>query len=231
MKKFPKSILRSCCAIAAGVVLAEYRDQAVTWITVGIGVVFFVSAVISFADYFASRRGADNVDLLDAQGRSLRPRRRAFPVVALGCGILGGVMALSPATFVGGLMIVLSALLIAGGAYQLFSLSVATRFAHVGLVWWVLPVVILLTGLLALIKPSAIASAPLYIIGWCLIVYGVVDLINALKIHRCKKQFDKAEEISSVRHESGQQSAQATTGAPTDSDGQTPAAGNTGAAN
>ena len=96
-------------------------------------------------------------------------------------------------------MFVLAALLIAGGAYQLFSLSLATRFARVGLVWWVLPVVILLVGIVALVKPSAIASAPLLIIGWCMMVYGVVDLIDALKIHRCKKQFDKAEEISSVR--------------------------------
>lgn len=201
MKRFPKSILRACCAIAAGAILVQYRDQAVMWITVGIGVVFFISAVISFIDYMASRKQSDEqVELFDAQGRKMGQRRpRRFPVVAIGCGILGSVMALSPGTFVGGLMFVLAALLIAGGAYQLFSLSLATRFARVGIVWWVLPVVILLIGLVALIKPSAIASAPLLIIGWCLMVYGVVDLIDALKIHRCKKQFDKAEEISSVR--------------------------------
>ncbi len=211
MKTFPKSILRSCCAIAAGVVLVQYREQAVMWITVGIGVVFFISAVISFIDYMASRKNRDEqVELFDAQGRKMRQqRKRSFPVVAVGCGILGSVMALSPNTFVGGLMFVLAALLIAGGAYQLFSLSLATRFAHVGFVWWVLPVVILLIGLLTLIKPSVIASAPLLIIGWCMMVYGVVDLVNALKIHRCKKQFDKAEEVSSVRGdaEQGQEDA------------------------
>uniref|UniRef100_UPI004025C3B4 DUF308 domain-containing protein n=1 Tax=Prevotella sp. TaxID=59823 RepID=UPI004025C3B4 len=211
MKTFPKSILRSCCAIAAGVVLVQYREQAVMWITVGIGVVFFISAVISFIDYMASRKNRDEqVELFDAQGRKMRQqRKRSFPVVAVGCGILGSVMALSPNTFVGGLMFVLAALLIAGGAYQLFSLSLATRFARVGFVWWVLPVVILLIGLLALIKPSVIASAPLLIIGWCMMVYGVVDLVNALKIHRCKKQFDKAEEVSSVRGdaEQGQEDA------------------------
>lgn len=207
MKRFPKSILRSCCAIAAGLVLVEFREQAVTWITVGIGVVFFISAVISFVDYLASRRDSGAVEVFDAQGRSIRQRKRPFPVVAVGCGILGSVMALSPSTFVGGLMFVLAALLIAGGAYQLFSLSVATRFARVGWVWWILPVVILLIGLLALIKPSAIASAPLLIIGWCMMVYGVVDLTDALKIHRCKKQYDKAEEISSVRGDATSQNA------------------------
>lgn len=211
MRTFPKSILRSCCAIAAGVVLVQYREQAVMWITVGIGVVFFISAVISFIDYMASRKNRDEqVELFDAQGRKMRQqRKRPFPIVAVGCGILGSVMALSPNTFVGGLMFVLASLLIAGGAYQLFSLSLATRFARVGFVWWVLPVVILLIGLLTLIKPSVIASAPLLIIGWCMMIYGVVDLVNALKIHRCKKQFDKAEEVSSVRGdaEQGQEDA------------------------
>lgn len=211
MRTFPKSILRSCCAIAAGVVLVQYREQAVMWITVGIGVVFFISAVISFIDYMASRKNRDEqVELFDAQGHKMRQqRKRPFPIVAVGCGILGSVMALSPNTFVGGLMFVLASLLIAGGAYQLFSLSLATRFARVGFVWWVLPVVILLIGLLTLIKPSVIASAPLLIIGWCMMIYGVVDLVNALKIHRCKKQFDKAEEVSSVRGdaEQGQEDA------------------------
>lgn len=210
MKRFPKSILRACCAIVAGGVLVEYRDQAVMWITIGIGVVFFVSAVISFIDYMASRRSGDEtMELFDAQGRKMNQHRtRRFPIVSVGCGILGCVMALSPHTFVGGLMFLLAALLIAGGIYQLFSLSLATRFARVGLVWWVLPVIILLIGVLALIKPSAIASTPLLMIGWCMMVYGVVDLINALKIHRCKKQFDKAEEISSVRG-SGEENATA----------------------
>ncbi len=55
MKRFPKSILRACCAIAAGAILVQYRDQAVMWITVGIGVVFFISAVISF---IATLKGA-----------------------------------------------------------------------------------------------------------------------------------------------------------------------------
>ena len=112
MKRFPKSILRACCAIAGGVVLVQYREQAVMWITVGIGIVFFISAVISFIDYLALRKNSEEqVELYDAQGRKLGQRRqRRFPVVAVGCGILGSVMALSPGTFVGGLMFVLAAL-------------------------------------------------------------------------------------------------------------------------
>ena len=28
--------------------------------------------------------------------------------------------------------------------------------------------------------------------GWCMMVYGVVDLINAIKIYRCRKAYEKA---------------------------------------
>ena len=91
MKRFPKSILRACCAIAGGVVLVQYREQAVMWITVGIGIVFFISAVISFIDYLALRKNSEEqVELYDAQGRKLgQHRQRRFPVVAVGCGISG----------------------------------------------------------------------------------------------------------------------------------------------
>jgi hypothetical protein len=50
------------------------------------------------------------------------------------------------------------------------------------------------------------AEMPLLILGWCSILYGVIELINALKIYRIRKEADRqrteleapiAEEISS----------------------------------
>ena len=41
--------------------------------------------------------------------------------------------------------------------------------------------------MLAIIKPSAIASAPLFIIGWGMLIYGVVELLNAFKISNNKR--------------------------------------------
>ena len=51
-----------------------------------------------------------------------------------------------------------------------------------------MPSLILLTGLFVILKPSETAELPLLIVlGWCSMLYGVVELINALKIHHVRK--------------------------------------------
>ena len=77
------------------------------------------------------------------------------------------------------------------------NLATARKLGRVGIVYWIFPSIILLIGLLAVIKPSAIASAPLFIIGWTMLIYGVVECINAFKIANNKRKWTKAEEVSS----------------------------------
>ena len=38
-------------------------------------------------------------------------------------------------------------------------------------------------------------SMAMLILGWCTLLYGVTELINALKIHNEKRKFVKAQEI------------------------------------
>lgn len=193
MKVLRSSIFRAVCAIVVGALLVKYREQTVTWITVLIGVIFLVSGIISITAWFsAKRKGATGgVDIYDAQGNLLTPPTPPFPIVGLGSVILGAVLALFPNSFVNGLMYVLAAILILGALSQFFNLTVARRFASIGIVWWIFPTLILLIGLIAVVKPSVIASAPLLVLGWCMIVYGAVDLIDAIKIHQCRKQMGK----------------------------------------
>lgn len=193
MKVFRSSIFRALCAIVIGALLVKYREQTVTWITVLIGVIFLVSGIISITAWFsAKRKGATGgVDLYDAQGNLLTPPTPPFPIVGLGSVILGAVLALFPNSFVNGLMYVLAAMLILGALSQFFNLTVARRFASIGIVWWIFPTLVLLVGLIAVVKPSVIASAPLLVLGWCMIVYGAVDLIDSIKIHQCRKQMGK----------------------------------------
>ena len=54
---------------------------------------------------------------------------------------------------------------------------------------------ILLTGLFVIIKPLAPAEMAMLVLGWCSLLYGVTELINALKIHNEKRKFKKAQEI------------------------------------
>ena len=190
MKVLRSSIFRAVCAIIVGALLVKYREQTVPWITVLIGVIFLVSGIISITAWFSAKRkgGTGDVDIYDAQGNLLTPPVPPFPIVGLGSVILGAVLALFPNSFVNGLMYILAAMLILGALSQFFSLTAARRFAKIGFVWWIVPTLVLLVGLVAIVKPSFIASAPLLVLGWCMIVYGVVDLIDAIKIHQCRKK-------------------------------------------
>ena len=211
MKPFRSSIFRAVCAIAIGALLVKYREQTVTWITVVVGAIFLVSGIISITSWFASkRRNTDSsMDIYDAQGRLINVPAPPFPIVGLGSVLLGGVLALFPNSFVNGLMYVLAAMLILGALTQFFNLTVARRFANIGIVWWVFPTLVLLVGLVAVLKPSFIATAPLLVLGWCMMVYGVVDLINSIKIHQCRKQMSQphgtqdavAEEVTEAKPE------------------------------
>ena len=79
-----------------------------------------------------------------------------------------------------------------GGVTQLMALVAARRLGSVPFGYWIMPSLILLTGLFVILKPMESAELPLLILGWCSILYGVVELINALKIHRLRKEADDA---------------------------------------
>ena len=196
MKVFQSSIFRALCAIVVGALLVKYREQTVTWITIAIGVIFFVSGVISTVAYLSAKRQAtkEGVEIYDAKGNRLTRPVPPFPIVGIGSINLGAWLALFPNSFVNGLMFVLAGMLILGALNLFFNLAAATRFSSIGCLWWVLPVAIFLVGITALVKPSTIASAPLFIIGWGMMAYGMVDLVNTIKIHRCRKAFEKAQQ-------------------------------------
>lgn len=190
MKVIHSSIFRAVCAIIVGVLLIQYREQTVTWITVAIGVLFFLSGVISLASYWAAKRNAEKMQgqiLSDSNGKPIMGMMPKFPLVSVGSLILGLLLALMPQVFIAWLMFILAFILILGALTQFVNLASAAKMGRVGILFWLFPSALLLLGLLAIIKPSAIASAPLFIIGWGMLIYGVVELLNAFKISNNKR--------------------------------------------
>ena len=190
MKVIHSSIFRAVCAIIVGVLLIQYREQTVTWITVAIGVLFFLSGVISLASYWAAKRNAEKMQgqiLSDSNGKPIMGMMPKFPLVSVGSLILGLLLALMPQVFIAWQMFILAFILILGALTQFVNLASAAKMGRVGILFWLFPSALLLLGLLAIIKPSAIASAPLFIIGWGMLIYGVVELLNAFKISNNKR--------------------------------------------
>ena len=155
MRILQSALFRALCAIVIGVLLIRYREQTMTWITITIGVLFFLSGIISLTTYFVSRKNTLDVEIYDANGKQIAGQR-AF-------------------------------ILILGAINQFAVLLMAKRFARVSPLLWIFPSVILLVALVALLYPSAIASAPLFILGWCMLIYGVSECVNQLKLRRARK--------------------------------------------
>ncbi|MBQ9656736.1 MAG: DUF308 domain-containing protein [Prevotella sp.] len=194
MKLFQSSIFRALCAIVVGVLLIKYPDDSVTWLTMAIGALFLLSGVIALIAYWQAKRHAGEYTITDREGRVISGSQPTFPIVGAGSVILGLVLVLTPHAFINGLMYMLAAILILGGITQLMSLLSVRSMGSVPFGYWICPSLILLTGLFVMLKPMESAELPLLILGWCSMVYGVVELLNALKIHRIKKEADRQRE-------------------------------------
>ncbi len=208
-KEFLISIFRALCAIAVGALLVRYREQTVTGITMVIGAIFFFSGLLSILSYYASRRQKSTVLVFDAQGNPVNRPTSTFPVVGLGSAVLGGILVIMPNTFMTALMYVLAAILILGALNQYVNLIAARRWATIGLAWWVMPTVVLLVGILALAKPSLIAAAPLFVIGWCMMAYGAVEIVNTIKLYRCRRAFEEIESRRNTETEETEEAEEA----------------------
>lgn len=194
MKVIQSSFFRALCAIVVGVMLIRYPDNTVTWLTVAIGVMFFLSGVISCVAYFVARRNTSDYTITDAEGRILVGSRPTFPIVGLGSLLLGLLLALTPTVFVKGLMYVIGAILILGAINQFVVLVGARRMARVSAAFWVCPSLVFLTGIFVMVKPMDSASLPMLILGWCCLLYGVTEVVNTLKINACRRALRKLNE-------------------------------------
>ena len=138
MKVIQSSLFRALCAIIVGALLIQYREQTVTWITIAIGVLFFLSGVFSLLSYMSAKRSAEKMKgqyLYDAQGNHIIGMRPNFPLVGLGSLIFGLVLALMPNVFIAWLMFILSAILIMGALTQMANLVSAAKMGRVGIVY------------------------------------------------------------------------------------------------
>lgn len=193
MRILQSSVFRALCAIIIGVLLIKFPDNTVKGITVAIGVLFLISGVISCVTYFWSKRNVSEYKIYDAEGNLVAGEQPTFPIVGIGSAILGLILALTPTAFVSALMYVIGAILILGAINQYMNLINGRRYGRVSFWYWLMPTIILLTGLYVLIKPLAPLEMAMLVLGWCTLLYGVVELINALKLYRDKKNWLKSQ--------------------------------------
>lgn len=196
MKIFQSSVFRAISAIAVGILLIKYPDNTVTWLTVAIGVLFFLSGIISLVVYINARRNVSEYKITDAAGNVVAGERPTFPIVGVGSIILGAILALTPNIFITALMYIIGGMLILGAINQYMNLVNARKYGKIGFGYWIFPSIILITGIYVMIRPMDPASVAMLILGWCTLLYGVTEMINSLKFYSDKRKYAKAQEIA-----------------------------------
>ena len=168
MKGLSYSFLRAICALVIGLVLVMFPDQAGDYFVITIGIIFLVPSLVSIIGYFA-------------QNAEMRHR---FPIEGVGSLLFGLWLIIMPGFFADLLTFVLGFILVMGGVQQLASLSAARRWMPVPGGFYVIPVLILLAGLVALFNPTGVRSTAFIIIGISSMVYAASELLNWFKFTR-----------------------------------------------
>lgn len=195
MRILRSSFFRALVAIICGVLLIQFRVDMMTWLTKGIGILFFVTGLVSCISYYVEKRKIESTQLVDADGRKIYRTPGQFPIVGLGSIVFGLVLTFMTATFIVWVMYILAAILVLGAINQYYILAQARQFAHVPLFYWFPPTIILLVAVLVIFYPMESAVLPLQIIGWCMVFYGVVDCIDALKLYSLRKRIEKESQV------------------------------------
>lgn len=190
------SLIRAVCAVAIGVLLICFPGDTEIWITLVIGVIFLISGLLSCLSYFSARRSKTDYTITDQAGNVVAQPRPSFPLVGIGSAIFGIVLVSTPGTFIKLLMYIMGIILVLGAVNQLMALFAVRRLKSVSWMLWVCPTVILLVGLYVLFHPFEASTLPMIIIGWCSMLYGVTEIINAMKIYAVHRFVDKLEKAA-----------------------------------
>ena len=184
MKTMNYSLIRILFALVIGLVLVIWPNAAASYIVITVGVAFLIPGVISLFGYFG-RKSPDG---------EAAPR---FPIEGIGSLLFGLWLIVMPEFFADVLMFLLGFILIMGGVQQIASLSAARRWMPVPGGFYVVPVLILLAGLVALFNPTGVRSTAFIIIGISSLVYAASELLNWFKFTRRRPKAPGTKDSSS----------------------------------
>ena len=146
MKILQSSIFRAVCAIAVGIMILYKTEATIQYITIAVGVLFFISGLISCLGYYNSLRTYKEKKVVDDKGKVHISSRPFIPIIGVGSIILGIILFLMPGTFVKWLLYILAIILILGAINLMMTLISVRKFCIMPAGYWVMPVLVLLAG-------------------------------------------------------------------------------------
>ena len=171
MKSLNNAIWRGIFAILLGLALILWPETAVIYMIMVIGAGFLLPGIFTIVSYFLRSRNDVMTPMF-------------FPFDGLGSILLGIWLLFMPAFFVNILMYVLGAILVIAGLQQIIWLISARKWRTVGAMFYILPSLILLTGILILVYPMGVIANTLMLFGIAILVYGANELVNWFKFRK-----------------------------------------------
>ena len=172
MKSFNYSLVCSLCSLIVGILLVAMPGVAAIYLVMVIGLLFLLPGLVGIVSYLvALHRG-------ETSSRSL------FPIVAVGSILFGLWLIITPAFFIEIIMYILGILLVMAGLSQLSTFVSMRTYTPVAFGWYIVPVLVFISGLVILFNPFQAAEIPFIVLGAAFIVYSVTDLIRLFKYRK-----------------------------------------------
>ena len=167
--------VRSIAGIVLGVAMLIWPDVAQKTIVQVIGCFMIAVGTISFILSFKKSKEKEKqpVDILGING--------IFDV------ILGVILVLVPDVFVVFLMFILGLLLCVLGVGHIISLCVAKKISTVSYLYFILPILTTVCGIILIFKPFEATTTLFIVFGAALVIYGVSELFSTIKLSKVNK--------------------------------------------
>ena len=165
--RFSSAWIRIAFAFAVGLLLVLFPDDASNYFVMAIGVLFTLPALISLGIFLAGKKNGVTL-----------------PIMGIGSLLFGLWLIIMPDFFVTLLTYVLGFILLVGGVQQLSWLQVARSWSRVSPYYYVVPVLILMAGLLALFNPGGVQRTAFLIIGGASLFYAIQELVSQLLLRK-----------------------------------------------
>lgn len=169
--RFSAAWIRIAFAFAVGLLLVLFPDDASNYFVMAIGVLFTLPAVISLGIYLAGKKSGVTL-----------------PIMGTGSLLFGLWLIIMPDFFATLLTYVLGFILLVGGVQQLSWLQVARSWKRVSPYYYIVPVLILVAGLVALFNPGGVQRTAFLIIGGASLFYAIQELVSQLLLRKKEAQ-------------------------------------------
>lgn len=169
MKTTHSLLLRGILATALGAIFIWKPEISLTYLVMLVGALFAAPGIITLVTYYY-------------RSKSNYPKDISIPIQGVASILVGLCLILIPSFFISFFMVLLGVILTAAAVYQFATLIRARKWSSIPWGLYILPTLLLITGIIILVKPQTIAAYTTIIIGIGILIYGVGELVNWTKL-------------------------------------------------